>query len=304
MKAITIISSIKKFIISRKTITVLLISLALVAEFIFAHIYCRHSTNEFIEILYYSSQIISSIFVISGVVIAVWQYYLSSKSIKRDLAIQQVQRAIDLSEYYKDNILKYYPAIEYIFKQTGISEIIETLRIDQLHDFDENELKKLFSLKQIEKLKAIQSSDEFSEKTVEACLIYGLDDIKGKAITISDNRISGSSVDKVPNSIVVAYISTITNKLLNDLEFFSLHFSHRTADKSVVYQSLHQTYLKMIQYLYYDIAVKNTDSTSKYFTNIIWLFNAWRDKKTEQNTTRDEMNRTIMHKGTVIDKNA
>lgn len=118
-----------KILKSKKLIALLLILVAIISEFISAILYCSYyKTTNYSETLYYSSQIISSIFVIGGVVIAVWQYYLSSKSMKTDLEIQQVQRAIDLSEYYKNNILKHYPAIKYIFDETGISKKYKTQR--------------------------------------------------------------------------------------------------------------------------------------------------------------------------------
>ncbi len=95
------------FLKSRKFLTGLIIFFAILFELISALIFYSlngYGINSYIETLYYTTQIISSIFVISGVVIAVWQYYLTSKSTKTEIEIQQVQRAIDLSEYYKDNI--------------------------------------------------------------------------------------------------------------------------------------------------------------------------------------------------------
>lgn len=278
-----------KFLKSKKIIAVLLILSATISEFVLAFLYNEYNSNViFPEILYYSSQIITSIFVISGVVIAVWQYYLSSKSTKTDLEIQQVQRAIDLSEYYKDNILKFYPAIKYIFRQTGIDEIVNTLRIDQLHDFDIHELHTLFSPDQINKLKEIQESDTFSKKALEASIIYGLSE---------SNKFTNTS-----NTVIIAYISNMTDSLLNNMEFFALHFTHQTADESVVYQSLHQTYLDIVHDMYYDIAERNNDPTSKFYTNIISLFNIWRNKKSTQNSERSKTSLSIQSTGTIINQ--
>lgn len=128
----------------------------------------KGSNEKYLVRLYYSSQVVSSIFVISGVVIAVWQYYLSSKTTKNNLELMQVQRAIDLSEYYKDNILRYFPAIHYIFEKTGILSILEIVKINQMKDFDVHELENLFSRQQIDNLKQIQYSDVFFNAVLEA----------------------------------------------------------------------------------------------------------------------------------------
>lgn len=283
----------KDFFKSRKFIAILLIAVAILIEFVSAFIY--HNYNDsvpFLETLYYSTQIVSSIFVTSGVIVAVWQYYLSSKSIKTDLEIQQVQRAIDLSEYYKDNILTYYPAIRYIFKQTGILDIIETLRINDLHDFDIIELNRLFSPKQVEDLKNIQSSENFNRTVMESNLIYKLNN------NIKQMEVLNNSEEK--NVVLVAYISSLMDELLNNMEFFSLHFAHKTADESVVYQSLHQTYLEIVRIMYYEIANKNTTPTEKYYTNIIWLFDNWRTQKNKKSEEHSINSRSLQSMGTVI----
>lgn len=112
----------------------------------------------------------------------------------------------------------------------------------------------------------------------------------------------GISTSNKNHTVIITYVSNLMDELLNNMEFFALHFSHRTADESVVYQSLHQTYLEIVQYMYYDIADRNSDSASKYYTNIIWLFEVWRDKKIKQNGDRSEKSRSVQSLGTIIDK--
>ena len=75
-----------------------------------------------------------------------------------------MQRAIDLSEYYKDNILRYAPAISYIFDEIGVSPILNKLRLNQLKNFDKNELEELLSPSDIEILKNSQFTNKFYEE--------------------------------------------------------------------------------------------------------------------------------------------
>lgn len=257
----------------------------------------------YLEVLYYSTQIASSLFVTAGVIIAVWQYYLSSKSAKTDLEIVQVQRAIDLSEYYKDNILKYFPAIHYIFSSTGISEIFEGIRIDEMVDFDSHELNKLLTPTQINKLKDIQFTDIFLKAVIEANDIYGLN--LHFVSFEAENETEGYSakikhIDKT--SLIAAFMSNLLNAVLNNLEYFALHFRHQTADESVVYQSLHQSYLQIIPYLYYYIAKHNTNSSNKLYTNVVWLFGKWKAKKYAQDLERSQKSLSVQSHGTIIEK--
>jgi hypothetical protein len=65
------------------------------------------------------------------------------------------------------------------------------------------------------------------------------------------------------------------NTLLNNLEYFSMYFNTNVADSDTVYQSLHQTYLGLVTWLYLDISTRNREPKDHYFTNVILLFNAW-----------------------------
>ena len=276
----------------------------MIAEIVSAVIYRSFNpTVLFIETLYYTTQIISSIFVVSGVIIAVWQYYLSSQSAKTDLEIIQVQRAIDLSEYYKDNILKYFPAIHYIFSQTEIAEIFENISIDKMKDFDSHELNKILTTAQIKKLQEIQYTDKFIKSVLEANDIYGLNlHFLSYETEVEEEGKKGKLVKINKNSLIIAFMSNLLNAVLNNLEFFALHFRHQTADESVVYQSLHQSYLEIIPYLYYYIAKQNTDSSNKLYTNVVWLFMEWKSKKEIQDSERSQKSLSVQSPGTIVGK--
>ena len=288
---------------SKKVQAVSLILSAIIVEFVSAIIcYNIDDAIPFPEILYYSSQIITSIFVISGVVIAVWQYYLSCKSAQTDLALQQVQRAINLSEYYKDNILDYIPAISYIFEEIGVAPILKKLKLTQLKNFDKNELEDLLSPNDIEILKSSQYSNKFFEAVVNANAIYNLN-MKFLTKKIKQQQ-DGKEIDAIAidnNSIAISFFSDLLNKILNNMEFFALHFSHNTADESVVYQSLHQSYFELIQLLYYYISVQNENPSYKFYTNVIELFHKWMNAKDKQKNEFSKNSNSIQRNGTKID---
>ena len=84
------------------------------------------------------------------------------------------------------------------------------------------------------------------------------------------------------------FMNNIVMETLNNLEFFSMNFNYNIADESVVYQSLHKTFLEVVYLLYYNIAVNNEPGDKKLFTNIIELYNLWQKKSEE--TKNEELN--------------
>ena len=127
-----------------------------------------------LEIVYYSSQIISSIFVIAGVVIAVWQYFITAKSQLNQINIDRIQKAIDLSEYYKDNILHKSTPIRFVYEQSGIMDLIKNVDVDKMIQFDESEAHVLLDRNKTDELKSKTKAKEFSNAVLAADYIYGL----------------------------------------------------------------------------------------------------------------------------------
>jgi hypothetical protein len=62
-----------------------------------------------------------------------------------------------------------------------------------------------------------------------------------------------------------------------------MHFIHGTADESVIYQSLHNAFIQIVDLLYCEISLNNDgNSEEKYYTNTIKLYLLWRDEATKQ----------------------
>lgn len=80
-----------------------------------------------------------------------------------------------------------------------------------------------------------------------------------------------------------------------------MHFTHGVADDSVVFQSLHQTYIRICQTLYCTISNYNKMGESKYYTNLISLYNKWKQEVDKQNQKLIDSSRTNISPGTIID---
>ena len=52
----------------------------------------------------------------------------------------------------------------------------------------------------------------------------------------------------------------------------------KVADEKYIYNSLHQQFIRVINLLYIHISLTNTDNKNKYYTNIIYVYNIWKDK--------------------------
>lgn len=253
--------------------------------------------NKRLENVYYISQIFVALFVISGTIVAVWQYCLSSKSEIKQTQIIQVQKAIDLSEYYKDNILGKYRVVRYVYEKAGIIEILQKIRIDDMVEFDEKELNSRLSPHDREKLKTIQDSMEFAEAILDANIIYGLD-LNVQVKKSIDVETEEKTIQVVIEPLVVGFMSSIVVDLLNSMEFFAMHFKHNTADSSVLYRSLHQTYLEIVRGMYYSIASINNSQESKYYTNVLELYKEWN----YINQSEIANNRSQLEHGTIVEK--
>lgn len=262
------------------------------------------STNSYILTnVYYITQIATSIAVMVGGVIGIWQYTLTARAERIKMSVDRIQKAIDLAEYYKNNILNNYLIIQFVFDETGLMNIIEKINREDIEVFDKLELDKLLSKNDIEQINTINTSDKFIKAVIEADKIYGLDlDIYKNAEM--NNAFKAHNIEFTLNRSVIVkkFMSNIVTETLNNLEFFAMHFSHETADESVVYQSLHQTYLMIVYVLYYNIASSNRIVKSKHYTNIIELYKKWNERDKSEMNNKMKAARNLTLKGTTVEK--
>lgn len=284
----------------RKFTTIFLISLGILGTVIPGMLIDNTRCTR-LEIFYYMSQIVTMIFVISSAIVAAWQYYVTSSAELSKIEMEQVQRAIDLSEFYKEKILKPYLAVYYVYQESGILEILQTIDVNRMKNFDTFELDMLLSSEKVEKIREIQYNEKFVKAVLEANDVYGLNlHIRQRIVEVED----GDDIIQIEmHSLLNSFLSGIVSNMLNDLEYFSMHFTHETADETVVFQSLHQTYITIVSQLYFSIAKMNKPTEGKYYTNIIELFEKWYQRSEQQKQTTLKNVRHKTSKGTTINKN-
>ena len=255
------------------------------------------------ESLYYISQFVNCAVVACGVIYAAWQYYQSLRDSERNADIVRVQKAIDLAQFYKDNILAKYPPIRYVFDESKICDIFSAIPSSSMHSFDTTELNQFLKESDIKKLQNIQSSDKFIKSLINANVIYDMKlNIDKEIQSIKNNGDNTQTITFTVNKepVVIAFFRNYIDEALNNMEFFAMHFSHNAADSSVIYQSLHQSYIEIVEALYYFIASQNNDSANKLYTNVIDLYRKWKQEQDNANQQRINLEHELQNRGTVV----
>lgn len=228
-----------------------------------------------LERTYYIAQIVASMAMIIGAIIGVWQYVLTSRCERAKIKNDRVEKAVQLSEYYKDNILNKLTVLRYVFKESGITDILEKIKPDDMINFDQNELDEKLSRADIQSLQEIMKSEKIATIIVMADMVYGLGLGSEECINTIKTEDGKEVVSVNKEKILRMFMSEIVNKLLNNMEYFSMYFTHKVADESVVYQSLHQTYIELTQLLYYNMARNNKLNGMCFYTNAVELYKIW-----------------------------
>lgn len=285
----------------KKTLSVLLNSIVALIIMIFIikgfHYMKKISSGEDeLENLYYIMQILGSFVVIIGGIVGVWQYILSKRAESNRYNNSRIQKAIDLSEYYKDNILCNISFIYHVYRESKILDILNQVNRNSMKDFDVHELQNIFSKKQEEEIAKIINSEKFIDIIIKWSDVYSKDQIcKSIIVKKGDRVVEAKEINKA--KVIDYFINNVICETLNNMEFFSMHFNYETADEKVVYQSLHKTYLEMVRLLYYDISSNNKTGEQKLFTNVIELYNKWKKKSDLQYRKETNVSRNNVLKG-------
>lgn len=265
-------------------------------------------------------------------------YELSHKDYRIRNEKEEINKAIELAKYYSELIPKNIGYLHYIFKQSELNKYIDNLDIDSMVEFDMDEVKAFLKMKEIDEVREclfnldlkilINANNIISDVDVEEYInsmttlnLHSHIDgktMKEAAATLVDKRVNDENnilsddIQEVVTDTLMRYnyyVERYRNKFfktvtetLNNLEYFSMSFNTGVADDEVVYQSLHQSFLKMIKMMYFYIAFQNVDGKDKYYTNIIDLFNRWRDRYMEAAKSEVESKRATRIKKGMLKK--
>lgn len=201
------------------------------------------------------------------------------------------QNAYKVAAKYAEDIIPRSRYINSILQQTGLKEYIsvfigfEKFTVTELNDF-------------LKKVKC--TSDDFKDKlnTINNQMLEIAFLHSGCSGTIVSNHNSlKEAVNCSPNNIGIAFYKFILD-FLNDMESMAMLFHYNIADEKLVYQTLHQTFLKNIENWYFFISDENRIDEDRYFRNIIWLYQLWHNRKVSDAKKLDD----IVHRSTLAKK--
>lgn len=267
-----------------------------------------------LENWYYIIQIVSGIFVIFGTVIAVGQYLLacndSKKTREREVSLHEIevaelekdriQKAIDLAGFFKDNIITKTHILTQVYEAIGITDILHKINFQNITYFDKQELEDVINQQDRDRIKKVTMDPKFIQALLKSSDMTGLWEECTNKIEIQKEDGTVERIVQVQAMAIIYRFKFMLTEVLNDLEFFSMHFHHKTADESVVYQSLHKSYISVVQLLYYDISSNNINGEEKLFTNVIALYNEWYPRSRERSENEKAMTRESILHGSVV----
>ena len=219
-----------------------------------------------------------------------YQIYLDKKERELQNRKQERLKAIDLAGLYSKELINNISYLSSVYEKAGIQEKLQKIKPIQLKKFDRAELEELFTLQEIKEIDEAMNNIDLKILMDEAYKHFKnrkehiVEFITDSAIhfkvkneeavsTLDDDTFYKQNMlnDLYYNKI---YINTL-NDTLNTLEYFCMYFNSGVADEETIYQSLHQSFISMVQVLYFKISFRNYNGKDKYYTNIIDLYEKW-----------------------------
>jgi len=248
----------------------------------------------------------ASIVGVLGVVIAfiaVRVAYRQALTVYEEYKVKQkrasLENAVNLARIYEQEILKSLFWIRNVFENSHMSEFIKSnLNIGALKTVR-------FTLSE---MKSISGNENISQLFNTEFLKIDTSFIQLNKSLYANYELSTTKKDtsEMLSVFILEDFMREIYRLLNSLEWFSMNFTKNIADESAVYQSLHQTFISCIRYLYYFIAIKNKTASEKLYTNLIELYNLWNtrlaEKSEEEVAKLKEVNKRAELNGVSIQK--
>lgn len=180
-------------------------------------------------------------------------------------------KACEIAEFYSQNMLPRIRFFSKLLESTEANSICAAF--SNASEFTEDELKDFLTTKG-------QKPETFLPLLAES-----LNEIKIKnALAHCGNPEKALPYYEVIKDAIVSknvemqtdVISRFVFDILNDFEWIALSFRSRLAEEELVYQCLHQTFLRHMPDWYYFVSYKNYVNADRYYINITWLYNLWK----------------------------
>lgn len=223
------------------------------------------------------------------------EYMFTRRTYRYNCEWQEKNKAAELAALYKNEILDYNFFISLLFQRLGIIGLLKNTYSSELKLFTKSELEDMLSKEDIELIhEKLMDPKNYSYYLECQSFIPAKSELR---YLIPEEHIlkqvenDSKQADRMKRYIMNRQYMKVVDHLLNSLEYFAMYFNTGVADERVVYQSLHQTYLKVVRAMYFEIARRNDNPKDMYYTNIINLYVKWseRDKKMKEKIQKQNL---------------
>lgn len=257
---------------------------------------------------------LTNISIILTLLILIYQVQHATSSYRKNIDIKKRNQAIELSKLYAESIIPKISYVSAVYRELEIEDKLKTIKYTQLKHFNKKELESLLDQEIIKKSRELSSLDPqflltysffFKDICVENKILY-------RSILSNDTGINPEDIDMenltkdqifmlranlTSQEILIILhneFKSLQHTVLNELEYFSMYFVNGLADKEVVYQSLHQSFLSVVKVMYISISSININSHEKYYTNLISLYCDWAKEKEKKENEELEKSDSIL----------
>lgn len=190
-----------------------------------------------------------------------------------------------MARYYSEHIIKKLQLVSDVFKLSKLDGQLRSLfPYDRLKELNRKELDTLLAEAGetydavLEKLSNIDPSAIYLARVINANSVEERRQLSQEYTSIDSSDPDAPRVSYKNITLLREGYGRDITSLLNDLEWFAMACRYGLADEEMLYQSLHQTYISHVWLLYFYICKSNLANEDKYYTNLIWLFNLWKDR--------------------------
>ncbi|MDD3335390.1 MAG: hypothetical protein PHI98_07720 [Eubacteriales bacterium] len=218
--------------------------------------------------------LLASVFTVVAVFVAVSQLISSNLQHREDAKRSSADRAIDIGKLFQSQLIMEMSFNTLVLGFSGQSKLYE--KCDKLHcdtlRFTQEEFLELFGMD-------AETAYEGCQKNITPLLL-------SMAAEKYDELLQSREQETATETELFKTIQDAKAKhefdekrmnLLNTLEWVAMLINTRVADEAVIYQSLHQVFLRYVRLEYPAIALMNSDKRAcdQYYTNIIQLYRLW-----------------------------
>lgn len=189
---------------------------------------------------------------------------------------ESAEKAVEMAKYFMDEILPGLSLINKLCKDKKVDQLLSKYKFYEYDDFDSDELHSLFENDEIEKI-----IDVFRNTDIPNSLVC----------------------DEENNAEKTVKLGLLSSILLNRLEYMCMYITSGVADDDYIYNSLHQMFLSSIQILYINIARQNVNEKDKYYTNIIEVYNKWKERYLVETKKEEKLSLELDEKIRAVKKN-